>query len=621
MVKLLAKYMFPFSAAALIALSAGVSSCRKDFYDNSPDDALKVSQTTVTVAGEPGSVRISVTSRFDSWSIAGAEQWLRVTPASGGKGITRVELTFDDNTAENALTRTATLIVSADGQERTIEVEQRTGPIESPYEHADAGINAELYAELLEPWYYNSESWKDVRPDFNDSWNGFFERFLKGRKNNEPDGKRWVKVPEYLKDDDRYLYSRIERHPAAAPSNNVPLGFGMEFELAEGNRYNGTGAQDVVARILYVMPGSPAARAGLRRGDWFWSVEGEKMGSWEGKEYNGMHFDRIIDSLARPIEGVSQTLGMPSFRSYDKMFTDAGRTVTLTPERRSYNPIIYTNSNNVILLDNVRGEATRTGYMVCTAFDPDYRNEFVAEFARFADRPAGEELTHFILDLRYSKTGTAEMAELVGNLLVPDAAAGRVFARYAFNKGAADARSKTVNFTPHANSLRLDTVFILTSKHTAGAAELLINALSGLEGGGDEDDGIMKVVLVGQGTEGMSVGSVRREHVIGDWRYQAHIAAFRSFNAAGFGEYGGGFLPNGAKVDEWEGDNIKWPDTWGWRGGEQSTEDPLLKETMQYVEGLLDVPIQPVGVNTQNTKRGGLYSRFAEFGIMTTETE
>lgn len=625
MFRFLYKYLLIFAAMAV-----GLSSCRDDFYDNGLKDALKVSQPTVTVGNRNVvPVEISITSKNDPWTISGVADWFEVSAISGEKGITMVKVSFDDNVAaEEGGTveiREAELTVTAGGLERTIKIKQLDEAIGSPWLHEDYDLNEYLYNNYIKPWYYNSELWEND-PDFSNSYKDFFERFLKSLTTNEPDGKKWAKLPEYIKNKPggsqtymyRYLYSDIERVPKGA--NLAPLNYGMDFELVDGKSY---GASGPVGRILYVMPNSPASRAGLRRGDWFQSVNDTRMGNWETDD-NWMQYEKVIDSLVHPVEGHSPKLGMLSYRWFNYTLFDESRSVTVTPDRSRYNPILYSNSRNtgnwgvpnekIIAFGEAGPLQKRVGYMVYTDFDPDYKTELEAEFNRFRTH----NLTHFILDLRYSRHGTVEMAETMGNLLVPSEAAGKVFASYKFNTGSASANNRTVNFAPDPNnSIGVDTIFILTSKHTAGPAELLINALRGL---GDTntadqtDDGIIKLMVVGDNTEGMSLGMVRQEYSpdAGDWKYVMHIAAFRSANAiAGESDYKGGFAPNGFKVNEWENANLRWSDTWGWKGGEQTAEDRMLFEALRYVRGLVDYPSGGVSVNSQNAARSGLFREHA----------
>ncbi len=465
------KYIYVLAAVFIVLLV----SCKDDMYDNSPNEPLKISQTKVTVGEKSTTIYISIYSRYDAWELSEVPEWCAISPASGDRGMTqKVTLEFAPNIETEAETRTATLTVTAGSVQKTIEIEQLDVELANPNDDPDKSLNKRIHEEYLKKWYYNSKAVGGLA-DYNNNYKSFFESYLIFRDDNTLDGKSWEdkQAAKEMKIPERYLYSHIERKPAAKASL-VPLNFGMEFELINGSTYS---ANDIVARILYVMKGSPAEKAGLKRGDWFNEVNGITMQNYIRNNLKAQYNERI-DSLVNPIEGVSPVLTMLNFRSSMGTLHHSGNTVTITPERYHGSPILYSNSltGPIGLIKKTPDETpTFTGYLVYNGFDPAFRQELIDEFGRFKN----QQLTHFILDLRYSKTGTVEMAKLMADLLVPEAARGKIFARYEFGDNAPQKNIEAL-FEPHANSLGMSTVFILTSKFTSGAAELLINALTGI---------------------------------------------------------------------------------------------------------------------------------------------
>ncbi len=147
----------------------------------------------------------------------------------------------------------------------------------------------------------------------------------------------------------------------------------------------------------------------------------------------------------------------------------------------------------------------------------------------------------------------------------------------------------------------VETVIILTSPRTAGAAELLINALRGIDA--------VRLVVVGDVTEGMNVGMVHQRHSTDEWEYDVWMESWRAYNASGQGDYHYGLVPNTGTLSEWRGEGVIWSDTWGWKGELGRTEDPLLERALEFVVGTATMP--GAGVMDGSTReRAGLPREF-----------
>ncbi len=484
--------------------------------------------------------------------MTGDEEWCVVSPASGDKGVTRVTVAFASNNPaeiEGALPRNALFTFSSGESQKTVVVEQLITIID-PNPNPDAGVNLKIH-ELLADWYYNGEA-RDAPADYNQYYDQFFFNFLSRelKRNENFEGNTWAKNGDYY--EERYLYSYIERNPtgtALTADLQPPLNYGMEFDL---NEYDGR----LVGRILYVEPGSPAAAANLKRGDWFYKVNGTVLGNWQ-TDYGdfGWHYNRMIDTLVNPIEGISPTLGMLSFRAAQRALVDEGVTVTLTPAYHRNPPILGAHVFREERLPENSGDFVNVGYLMYNNFDYAYRDDLEAVFRDvFKPGVGGEPLDAFILDLRYNKNGSVEMAELMGNLLVgnTEGVADKLFSNYEFDKGNPKAPARTeAKFAPHQYGIGVGTVYVITSRYTAGASELLINALRGL------DQNVVKLVVVGESTQGLAAGMVKQtiaHPTDPEWEYSAWMLAFRCSNGTEYRDYTWGLVPNGGTVDEWSRD-------------------------------------------------------------------
>lgn len=601
-----------FTALAVVATA--LASCDEGMFNNSEDGPLRLSADSIYVDLEAQSVSIGVTARDAAWTVSGAEEWFTVSPSSGGVGVTQVTVTFAANDPEavtDARERTGTLAFSSGGEQKTIGVKQLATTITLPNEHPDKRINTAIF-DLLKEWYYNGEPLDpSAAPDLNQSYDDFYFNYLSHlRRNEDVEGGVWAR------DNERYIYSYIERHPVGtAASALTPLNYGMEFELVDMNGR-------MAARVLYVEPGSPAATAGLQRGDWFNRVNRVMMdpGTTTTGDYR-YYYNKVIDSLVRPPAGVSMELGMLFFNGSQQTLLDQGRTVTLSPARHRGNPILATQTFGIERMPEGSSDSVYVGYMMYNSFDPAYRSDVEEAFAEFKRGFEGQPLDNFIIDLRYNKSGSVEMAELVGSLLVGgvEGVAGQTFAEYEFaadNTGNTAAAGKTALFSKLENSLAADTVYVLTSPHTAGASELLINALRGL---GPER---VKLVVTGGVTQGLATGMVKRTYTDptpDGMEYSAWILAFGCENADGEGGYNWGLVPNGGEVDEFaRGDNLRWSTTWGWKSQLGATNDPILKQAVDMIAGRQFVPAGEV-VNASKHARTGFPRKFCFPTNMTME--
>ncbi|MDR2912248.1 MAG: hypothetical protein LBV38_02950 [Alistipes sp.] len=580
----MARYLHTLSIIATALVTALISACSDGFSDNSIDEALKLSRDSITVSLAAQTVSVGVTARDTNWSVTGGTDWLTVTPDSGGTGIAQITVAFTAHDNSEAPPRTATLTFTSGGSEKTIAVRQLPTEIVPPNINPDSPVNKLIKAEL-DSWYYNGET-RDTPADDNQSYENFYTNYLEALTRNNSDGNRWAT------DNERYLYSYIERNPRGTAESNRPgLNYGMEFELLRFDN-------KLAGRVLYVEPGSPAATAGLVRGDWFYKVNDRQMN--DDKTAIGWYrYNVQIDSLVNPVAGESPRLSMLSFRSSSMTLLDEGREVTLTPREWPRTQILGT---QVFPTVHTETEATTyTGYMMLNSFElsPDALAQRFAQ--AFGNRPEGQPIENFILDLRYNKSGTVEAAETMGNLLVGnvEGVGGTTFATYEFATGGAGA-DKTVAFAPHPSGIAAKTVYILTSPQTAGASELLINALRGI------DQSVVRLVVIGSVTQGLSAGMVKRTVMVGDdeWEYSAWMLAFRCVNAQGQGDYTYGLVPNGGEVNELSGDNLKWSNVWGWKGQLGATEDALVRRAVRLITG--EEFASPGGVvNSSSHQRSG----------------
>ena len=103
--------------------------------------------------------------------------------------------------------------------------------------------------------------------------------------------------------------------------------------------------------------------------------------------------------------------------------------------------------------------------------------------------------TELVLDLRYNGGGLVDVAVHLGSLIGGTVTQGRVFAEFRHNDRSA-ALNETLRFRQPAQALTLSRLFVITTRSSASASELVINSLRPH----------LPVIVIGDATYGKPVG-------------------------------------------------------------------------------------------------------------------
>jgi hypothetical protein len=267
--------------------------------------------------------------------------------------------------------------------------------------------------------------------------------------------------------------------------------FGLEtltYETAGGETWR---------RALIVRKGSPAHRAGLRRGDWF--------------RIRPAADDRSLTIEKGQLDGTTIL---------------AGETIRLLQDNDP------AGGGSVELDTTYRIDDRTIGYIVYNEFvdgssllNNPYRAELRAAFERFR----GQQVTDLIIDLRYNRGGHVSICQFFSGLLLRDEHLGSVSGYHSFNRRLAaehleetGSEEETLYFpSPGAMdgyNIGLDRLTFLISGRTASASESLINNLSPFTA----------VTLIGSTSTGKGVGSWTIQSSLFEWQLQP--ITFRYYN-------------------------------------------------------------------------------------------
>jgi C-terminal processing protease CtpA/Prc len=274
--------------------------------------------------------------------------------------------------------------------------------------------------------------------------------------------------------------------------------------------------------IAYVLKGSPAEKAGLKRGDIILKVDDQNI---------------TMGNYGSILQNQTLKLGMGTYAA--GVFSTNGIANTITKIEMQTNPIL---KDTVI-----KWGGRKVGYMAYIQFLSSYDDSLRAVFGRFKNTGIDE----LVIDLRYNGGGYVTSSDLLTDLIVKDLAGkvDKLMNKKVYNDTYTAELNKSygasafnTNFKMEANNIStLNRVFILTSNGTASASELVINNLKPF----------MDVILVGEHTYGKNVGSFTLTDSKNRWSYGLQPITFKIANSLNESNYGtkDGFLPNVTVVD------------------------------------------------------------------------
>lgn len=286
------------------------------------------------------------------------------------------------------------------------------------------------------------------------------------------DGDPWSRITK----------SRGEGEIAEVDGYDDGFGYNLTFWENEGN---------IIADVNFVYPHSPAAKAGLKRGDLITRMNGEKITT---KNYTDLYY-------ASPL-----SIGLSNSKDEEPY-----KTVDLVAQSHVVDPIP---TYGLIPL----GDKT-IGYILYTSFV--YRGvPSLNQLTKTLRELKENNIDELILDLRYNSGGYMLAAKHLCSLLAPEEVVRQeeVMIRKRWNnayqnKYANDPEKLEERFdiaVPEAAHLDLPRLWVITSRVTASASELLISTLSAY----------MPVIVVGEKTVGKNMGGITftpTESDLKDW--------------------------------------------------------------------------------------------------------
>lgn len=291
------------------------------------------------------------------------------------------------------------------------------------------------------------------------------------------------------------------------------LNNGMDYGL----RYKSGSTTDIYGWVRYIIPNSDAATKPVARGNIFYAINGTPL---------------TIDNYRTLLANETYTVNFANFDGGN--ITPNGQSVTLTKTALAENPILL----STVITQNDK----KIGYLMYNGFFSSFDNQLNTVFGDFIS----QGVTHLVLDLRYNSGGSVNTATKLASMITGQFS-GQLFASQQWNAKvqayfqANNPGSLENKFIGGLNSLNLTKVYVLTTKSSASASELVINCLKPY----------INVIQIGDVTTGKNVGSITlydsptfaKQNVNPNHKYAMQPIVLKIVDKNGFGDYTAGISP------------------------------------------------------------------------------
>jgi C-terminal processing protease CtpA/Prc len=336
-------------------------------------------------------------------------------------------------------------------------------------------------------------------------------------------------------------YTALEQALSGTQKNN-----GVDYEL----RYKLGSTTEIFGWVRYILPNSDAASKNINRGDLFYAVNGISLN---------------VDNYRSLLASENYTLNLATYDGGN--ITPNGNFVALSKTVFSENPV------HIKKTFTIGGK--KIGYLMYNGFYAQYETELNTAFNYFAS----EGVTHLILDLRYNSGGSVNTSARLASMITGQFN-NEIFGIQQWNYkilnliNPEDLLTRFTNTLGNGSgiqSLNLNKLYVLTSKRTASASELIINGLIPY----------INVTQIGDVTTGKNVGSItlydsptfRKVNVNPNHKYAMQPIVLKIANKNNFSNYVNGLEPNISQLEDLSNLGIL---------GESS--DPLLNTALNYVD-------------------------------------
>src|SRR3989339_159059 len=369
-------------------------------------------------------------------------------------------------------------------------------PDDNPDDQPDplAAIKTYTYALMTDIYYWSKDVPKNIVAKPIKTVQAYFDTLIVPQD-------RW----SWMMTGQEYLNSEA----GVSESYGISLGQPIDY-------YN-----DYSVRVRYVHPNTPMSENNIKRGYELTHLNGTPVNTLIANgTFNSVYAQKTNQFTFKNHTGQSTT------------FTATARVITT----RSYlNRMVFTGQE-------FEGLPHSVGYFNYLSFKATMLNDIDEAMAMFKS----ENVKELILDLRYNGGGDSKATSLLANYIAPVSAENKILARREHNEKyrSWDNDSETQTIIKRiAGSLNIDRLFILTTKGSASASEVILNGLKP----------VMTVVHVGSTTYGKPNGMYVLPYPEGNYTSPQYVflpICFFSVNSVGYGHYLDGLIPDHFRPDD-----------------------------------------------------------------------
>ncbi|ESP91957.1 S41 family peptidase [Pseudoalteromonas luteoviolacea] len=311
------------------------------------------------------------------------------------------------------------------------------------------------------------------------------------------------------RDKDEFHFSESYEDFKKESQDGVSASFGINWTIP----------QTRMAYVGYIDDNTPAADAGVQRGDRLL-----KVGDIDFATFNSRDIAQYNQVLAAFIPQKDQTVTLTLLGRDGQE-----KTVSLTAKDLALVPV----KNSQVF----EFEGKQIGYVQFNQFVASGQADLIAAFNQFSQNNVDE----LVLDMRYNGGGLVFQASQLSYMIAGSQSNNRTYSVKTHNDKQSSKNEplgfvdQSINWTTleynndQLPSAQMNRVYMLTTNDTASASESVINALRGID---------VEVILIGGNTRGKPYGFLPEQNC-GTVYYTIQT---KSANEKGFGDYEDGFI-------------------------------------------------------------------------------
>lgn len=341
-----------------------------------------------------------------------------------------------------------------------LSCEKETPKVDKPNTDKNVDIVAQFIYDGMSSFYLWDDKVVDKKPTPKDTDpEKYFESIL----------YKPTDIWSWITDDAEELLADFE-----GTSNNA-FGFNPRV-LWTNDKY-----EELIGFVRYVLPNTPAERAGIKRGEVIVLINGKKITLSNYMTLYGANTKTTFTILDQSGEN--------------------SREVEITPEKITSDPVQF--------YDTYEIDGKKIGYLFYTSYATGFNNSLFEAFTKFKN----DNISDLVLDLRYNPGGSVSTAGYLLSLIAPkeyvenkslftkmsyNAFVNSVYDQKGWERGSRlGYYNKETDTNPINGNLDLNKVYIITTNQSASASELTTFCLRPF----------MDVVHIGEKTSGKYTAS------------------------------------------------------------------------------------------------------------------